>query len=673
MLLFSLLGRFAIETENALLEPPRGRQARSLLAWLALHPGPHPRARLAARFWPDVLDRSARASLRVALSEVRAALGPAAGCLIADRTQAGLAADLIRVDALELADLADRNELEAALDLYQGELLPDLDDDWVLDERDGYAATVVEILARLASERETGGDLSGAISLSRRMTAIDPLGEKPTRELMRRLAAAGERGAALAAYHRLSARLAQLKIAPSPATRTLAEQLRSAEGETDAEGAHEPASATNLDLAVSHYRQALAKAPAGDERHCELLLSLGAALAHAGRTAEARTTCEEASELAERLEDPVRLARATLGLAGIGVTILELDEPLAGRLAAACERLPESEPGLRAELLARLAIARAYSPDRSEAARIADQAVELARRHGDPATLARALCARHAGLGAPDRLADRLATAAEMLELATRAGDRESALQAQNFRVADLLESGDLPGFDRELDTYAALCHQTPLPAFRWYVPLWRATRATIDGDFAEAQRLAERARTIGREAGDDNAEHFWRLQTGTLLLLQGHFDGDTGWIEDHARTSPAGSAWWTVLAWLWAEQGRDQDARAVLDRLAAHDFAAVDYDTNWISAVAELVLACRRLDDRERAATLYQRLLPFTGRIVTSARAAQTYGPVDYFLALAAHTAGQPTAARGHLHTALQLSEAAGATSWIQAIRQEL
>ena len=673
MLSFRVLGRFAIEAESAALEPPRGRQARSLLAWLALHPGPHPRARLAARCWPDVLDRSARASLRVALSEVRAALGPAAGCLIADRTHAGLAADLIRVDALELADLAGRGELDAAVDLYHGELLPELDDDWVLDERDGYAATLVEILAQLASEREASGDLPSAISLSRRMTAIDPLGETPTRELMQRLAAAGERGAALAAYQRLSARLAQLRIAPSPATRTLADQLRSPEEETEPGGAHEAASPTNLDLAVSHYRQALAKAPASDERRSELLLGLGAALAHAGRTAEARTTYEEASQLAERLEDPVLLARATLGLAGIGVTILDLDEPLAGRFAVACERLPESEPGLRAELLARLAIVRAYSPDRSEALRIADQAVELARRHGDPATRARALCARHVGLGAPDRLAERLATAAEMLELATQAGDRESALQARNFRVGDVLESGNLSGFDRELDAYAAVCHQTPLPAFRWYVPLWRATRATIDGDFAEAERLAERARTMGREAGDDNAEHFWRIQTGTLLLLRGNFDGDTGWIEDHARTSPAGSAWWTLLAWLWAEQGRNQDARAVLDRLAAHDFAAVDYDTNWIAAIAELVHACRRLGDRKRAATLYQQLLPFVGRIVTSARAAQTYGPVDYFLALAAQTAGQPRAARGHLDTALQLSEAAGATAWTQAIRQEL
>src|SRR6516162_4959225 len=100
MVRFLVLGRFAIEFEGAVIEPPAGRRARSLLAWLLLHPGLHPRSRLAARFWPEVLDASARASLRVALSEVRAALGSAADCFAADRTQAGLVADGVWVDAL---------------------------------------------------------------------------------------------------------------------------------------------------------------------------------------------------------------------------------------------------------------------------------------------------------------------------------------------------------------------------------------------------------------------------------------------------------------------------------------------------------------------------------------------------------------------------------------------
>src|SRR3954471_24838635 len=90
MLRIRLAGGLAVSHDGQPLELPRSRRARDLLAWLALHPGMHGRAELAARFWPDVLDESARGSLRNALSELRAALGPAAGCLAASRERVGL-------------------------------------------------------------------------------------------------------------------------------------------------------------------------------------------------------------------------------------------------------------------------------------------------------------------------------------------------------------------------------------------------------------------------------------------------------------------------------------------------------------------------------------------------------------------------------------------------------
>jgi hypothetical protein len=104
-----------------------------------------------------------------------------------------------------------------------------------------------------------------------------------------------------------------------------------------------------------------------------------------------------------------------------------------------------------------------------------------------------------------------IATANEMLKLADRAGHRESALQARNFKVTDLLGAGDMAGFDREREAYAAACRQHPMPAFRWYIPLWTATHATINGALDEAARLAARARAEGSQAGDQTAELFWR------------------------------------------------------------------------------------------------------------------------------------------------------------------
>src|SRR4051794_6707213 len=103
MLRVRLLGDLALEADDGPLEPPASRPARELLAFLALHPGAHPRLELAMRFWPDVREPSARASLRTALHELRRALGAAAAHLAVDRERFGLVD--VSVDLQELERL----------------------------------------------------------------------------------------------------------------------------------------------------------------------------------------------------------------------------------------------------------------------------------------------------------------------------------------------------------------------------------------------------------------------------------------------------------------------------------------------------------------------------------------------------------------------------------------
>src|SRR3954449_6794439 len=102
MLRVSLLGELRAEVGGRPVEPPASRRAWQLLAWLALHPGEHPRGSVAALFWPEVLDASARGSLRNAMWALRRALesdGEAA--LVAGRDRVGLRCetDLARFDA----------------------------------------------------------------------------------------------------------------------------------------------------------------------------------------------------------------------------------------------------------------------------------------------------------------------------------------------------------------------------------------------------------------------------------------------------------------------------------------------------------------------------------------------------------------------------------------------
>lgn len=232
MLRVKLLGEMALEVDGEHLELPVSRRARSLLGVLALERRTHPRGQLAARFWPDVLDESARTSLRSALSALRRPLGANADrYLLTTRDAVALAGpDEVWTDVGEFEQFVAAGRFEDALALARGELLEDLDDDWVYEQRDEHRARVAALLERMAAAAEAAGDLTEAVALTRRQVTLDPLSEEAHRELIRRQAANGDRSAALTTYRRLADRFAsQLGIAPSPATRELLERIRAPE------------------------------------------------------------------------------------------------------------------------------------------------------------------------------------------------------------------------------------------------------------------------------------------------------------------------------------------------------------------------------------------------------------------------------------------------------------
>jgi len=234
MLRVHALGPLRVETGDAAIEAPAGRRAWSLLAWLALHPGAHARADLAARFWPDVLDSSARASLRTAVWTLRRALGDSGAALVADGDRVGLA-DGVWVDARAFEALCAAGRLEEAVALCDGDLLAGFDEDWAVEARAAHRERLAAVLERLAAGAEAAGDREAALAWTRRQAALDRFDEEAHRRLMRRLAAAGRRAAAVAVYERLRERLRrELQVAPAAATREAAEALR-AEAPGDAE------------------------------------------------------------------------------------------------------------------------------------------------------------------------------------------------------------------------------------------------------------------------------------------------------------------------------------------------------------------------------------------------------------------------------------------------------
>ena len=225
MLRARLLGALEVELDGTAIDSPASQRPWALFAYLALAPDGVSRAELANRFWPDVLDQSARASLRSALWALRRQLGER---LVVEGERVSLKdSDGVWVDVREFERLAGSGEPEAALSLCGGELLDGVEAEWALAARERHRQRVIELLEGLAGAAEGSGDARRAIELTRRQVERDPFDEEAHRLLMRRLADAGDRAGALRAYRALSERLArELGVAPSAQTREVADALR---------------------------------------------------------------------------------------------------------------------------------------------------------------------------------------------------------------------------------------------------------------------------------------------------------------------------------------------------------------------------------------------------------------------------------------------------------------
>ena len=186
--------------------PPRPA-ARRCSRWLALNPGLHPRSAVAPRFWPDVLDESARASLRSALWALRRALGED-GALVATRDRVGLAPDDVWVDVLEAERLrADRVAARRRSRSAKATLLPGLEDEWVFEARDEHRDRTRRDPRAACRGRGAGGRPAPSGRPHAPPGRARPaLGGDPPRRSCGASTAAGDRGAALAEFAELRSR-----------------------------------------------------------------------------------------------------------------------------------------------------------------------------------------------------------------------------------------------------------------------------------------------------------------------------------------------------------------------------------------------------------------------------------------------------------------------------------
>jgi tetratricopeptide (TPR) repeat protein len=363
---------------------------------------------------------------------------------------------------------------------------------------------------------------------------------------------------------------------------------------------------------------------------------------------------------------PDRLARAALGYGGRFVWARAWgDVHLVPLLQEALAALPTKDSELRVRLLARLAGGplRDTLPiePREE---MSQQALDMARRLGDPATLAYALDGRHCANMGPGSVERRLVIADELIRVAEAAGEQERSFGGHDYRLHALLEACDLRAARREYRAMTRLAHELRQPAQLWFAAVNGAKLALFEGRFADADKAMQEAVEHGRRGQSANTELALELQTYALRREQGRLGEIVDVVERGVDDYPAYPVLPYVLADVLAQLGRRSDARITFDELAAGGFPFY-LEMQWLFGMTLAAEVCGYLGDVERASTLYELLMPYA-RLNATLPPELCRGSVSRELGILAATMSGWDASVHHFEEALGANSKMEARPWV-------
>jgi DNA-binding SARP family transcriptional activator len=411
--------------------------------------------------------------------------------------------------------------------------------------------------------------------------------------------------------------------------------------------------------------EALDVAGDSDERtRCELLLLRGTAAGRAGNTPAADEALSEAAGIARRLGLSRELARAAAEYGGRMVWARGSDAPgLVPLLEEGLAGIGADDVELRARLLARLAGALRDERSRDRRDALSREAVDLARRAESPAALVEALDGRAMAVLAPDTLAECIAVASELREVAERIGDRERVVDGYMQRVAAQVVVGDIAAVEADLDAASPLAEELGQPAHLWDVCGARAMVALAAGRLSEGEQLVEQAFVLGERAVP-GAFPVHRLQRYTLADFLGSLEDVEAEIRDLVTEYPGRPVFRCVLAHLHARLGRFPEAMRALADLREDDFSELPFDQEWLFAMSLLAETSALVGDDDSASALYGLLFPWSALNVAD-MAEGIRGSVARYLGLLAAALSRLDAAASHFEDAIAMNARMGARPW--------
>ncbi|MGH2716598.1 MAG: hypothetical protein ACRDM7_22475, partial [Thermoleophilaceae bacterium] len=401
--------------------------------------------------------------------------------------------------------------------------------------------------------------------------------------------------------------------------------------------------------------------PVQDRRRCSLLIGLGVAQRKHG-DAGFRETLLEAARLGRRLGEPKLLVRAAIeNTRGFASDAGEIDTERVAMLEAAQEAAGSDDSRERAVLLGMLASELTFAPDRERRVAVADEALAVARRLGDPRTLCYVLGARAMPIWAPETLGERLRCSEESVRLADGLGDPLARFHTLHWRGVALVQAGEMDELRRVVRRERELAGRLGEPSARWLARYDEATVATMAGHLSDAESLASEALEIATDSGQPDALSLYASQLTNIRYDQGRLAELQPLIAETAAANPGIPSFRALLALAYLEGELPLEATELL---AAERLDTLPRDMTWLACVVLWAHVCASVGDAGRAEALYAQLHPYADQVVYTGISA--WGDVDHALGRLATVAGRHDDAARHLAASTARYGAIGAPVWL-------
>ena len=388
-----------------------------------------------------------------------------------------------------------------------------------------------------------------------------------------------------------------------------------------------------------------------------ILLGLGTAEKYAGRPFR-ETLLAAAAHASEVGDDDLLVQAALMNNRGFWSNFGAVDADRVDVTRAAIAVATDGRE--RARLQANLATEIVFVEPLQTRRALLDEALVVARESADPATLAHVLISRCVALWHPSTLEERLEHGVELEGLVALLGDPHLGYFTNWYQYAALIEAARIADADVVLARCAEFSATLAQAMPAWTQTFTLAGRAFLRGDLDSAERLAEQTLELGVRGGQPDAALYYGVILLMIRMEQGRLAEVAALIED-AGTGPDAlvgvDALWGLVACLL---GREDEARAVLEALARDDFGHIPEHQAWGAIVWAASSIAAHLGDRERAALLYDRVLPYERSLVFPGLVVfDTFGAT---LGMLAATLGRTDDAHAHFERAEELTERIGA-----------